>query len=148
MRASPSRLRDTGRAMSQEDVEALHAVYERWGRGDFWTPEVFDPDVEVIWGADIPDVGTYRGLAGLEKGVREFLTAWEEIEWAADQIVDVGEQVLVLATARGRGKGSGLKTETQFAHVWTMQGGKATKIVAYTDRAEALKAVGLTGPLS
>jgi ketosteroid isomerase-like protein len=124
-------------------VEILQAVYERWGRGDFWTPEVFDPEVEVVWGADMPDVGTYRGLAGLEKGVREFFTAWDEVAWAADEILDVGETVLVLATARGRGRGSGLETETKFAHVWTMCDGKATRIVAYTNQAEARAAVGL-----
>ena len=129
--------------MSQENVEKLRAVYERWGRGDFWTPEVFDADVEVVWGADMPDTGTYHGLGGLEEGAREFFKAWDEVAWSADEIVDVDERVLVLATARGRGRGSGLATDTQFAHVWTMRDGKATRIVAYTDRAEALKAVGL-----
>jgi hypothetical protein len=30
--------------MSQENVEALTSVYERWGVGDFWTPDIFDAD--------------------------------------------------------------------------------------------------------
>lgn len=103
---------------------------------------MFDPDVEVVWGAAIPGVGTYHGLAGLEQGVREFLAAWETIAWEADEITEVGDRVLVLATARGRGAGSGLELETEFAHVWTMRDGKATRLVAYTDRAEALRVVG------
>lgn len=129
--------------MSAEDVDILRAIYERWGRGDFWTPEVFDPDVEVVWSADIPGVGTYHGLAGLTEGMLDFLEAWESVGWTADELIDVGDRVVVLATARGRGKGSGVEAETKFAHVWTMRAGKATKIAAYTDRAEALKAVGL-----
>ena len=129
--------------MSQENVETLRAVYERWGRGDFWTPEVFDSDVEVVWGADMPDTGTYYGMAGLEEGIREFFKAWDQVAWEADEIIDVGERVLVLATARGRGRGSGLETETRFAHIWTMRDGRAIRIAAYTNPAEALKAVGL-----
>jgi uncharacterized protein len=129
--------------VSHEDVEVLRAVYERWARGDLWTPEVFDPRVEVIWGADMPDVGTYHGLDGLERGTREFLTAWERVGMHADEFIESGDKVVVLATARGRGKGSGVQTETEFAHVWTMRNGKAISIAAYFDRAQALKAAGL-----
>ena len=116
--------------MSQENVEVLRAVYERWERGDFWTPEVFDSDVEAIWGPDIPGFGTYHGLAGLEEGWREFLAAWEEVTLRADQFIEVGNGALVLATARGRGRGSGVETETKFAHAWAMRDGKGTRIAA------------------
>lgn len=58
--------------MSREDIEILCAVYERWSRGDFWTPEVCDPDVET----GVLDVRTGRGLAGLETGIREWFKAW------------------------------------------------------------------------
>jgi len=126
-------------------VEVLRAVYERWGHGDLWTPEVFDPEVEVVWGADIPDVGTFHGLEGLEKGTREFLTAWDEVGMHAHEFIEAGDAVLVFATARARGRGSGVETETEFAHVWTMRDGKAIRIAAYFDRAEALKAAGLSG---
>jgi len=61
----------------------------------------------------------------------------------ADEFIDVGDTVLVLATARGRGKASGVKTVTKFAHIWTMREGKATRIAAYMHRPEALKALGL-----
>jgi hypothetical protein len=29
--------------MSQENVEVLRAVDARWGAGDFWTPDIYDP---------------------------------------------------------------------------------------------------------
>ena len=29
-------------------------VYEKWGAGDFWTPEIFDPEVEVVWAGEMP----------------------------------------------------------------------------------------------
>jgi hypothetical protein len=34
-------------------VAILRAVYARWARGDFWTPEVVDPEVEVVWARDM-----------------------------------------------------------------------------------------------
>ena len=131
--------------MSQEDVETLSAVYERWGRGDFWTPEVFDPDVEVVWNADMPDTGTYHGLAGLEEGVREFFKAWDEV--ASGGRRDRRRRRRECSCSQplaGGGAAAGSRPRRKFAHVWTMRDGKATRIAAYTNRLEALRAVGLS----
>jgi hypothetical protein len=84
--------------MSHENVEALRLVYERWSGGDFWTPEIFDPDVEVVWDG-LVDVGTYRGLDGFEQSVRKFFSAWDEMRMAVE-------------------------VAAKFAHVWTMRAGK------------------------
>jgi ketosteroid isomerase-like protein len=130
--------------MSQENVEILRAVYGRWRLGDVWTPEVFDPDVEVVWAADIPDADTYHGLAGLEQSARRWLKAWDELRIQAEEFVDLGERVLVLITISGRGKDSSIEAEGKYAHVWTMRDGKATRFAGYTDWAEALEAVGLS----
>jgi ketosteroid isomerase-like protein len=145
-RAAAERLaEERGYAMSQEDVELLHSIYHQWERGHFWTPEIFAPDVEVVWAADMPDVGTYHGLAGLEEGAREYFAAWDTTRMEAEKFIDLGEQVLVLITAYGRGKASSIETEVKGAHIWTLQDGKATRLVGYSERATALKALGLEG---
>jgi ketosteroid isomerase-like protein len=41
--------------------------------------------------------------------------------------------------------GSGVEIRQQLAHLDTFRTGKVTRIVTYTDRAEALEAVGLRG---
>jgi ketosteroid isomerase-like protein len=128
--------------MSQQDVEALRAVYERWGRGDLWTPEVFDPAVEVVWAADIPDTGTDHGLAGLTESTRRWLSAWEDLRVVAEEFVDLGERVLVLITLHGRGKDSGIQSEGRYAHVWTMRNGKAVRFEGYSDWDTARAAAG------
>jgi len=69
--------------MAHDNVEALRVVYERWSHGDFWTPEIFDPDVEVVWDPGVLDVGTHRGLEGLEQSLRAFLSAWDEVRMTA-----------------------------------------------------------------
>jgi hypothetical protein len=94
---------------------------------------VFEPDVEVVWAADIPDMDVYRGLARLEDSLREWFSVWDSMRMQAEQLIDLGEQVLVLLTAHGRGKGSTVETEGRYAHLWTMRDGRATRIVGYTD---------------
>jgi ketosteroid isomerase-like protein len=130
--------------MSQENVAALKAVYARWGAGDFWTPDIFDPDVEVVWAEELPDATrTARGLSALEKGIRNWLASWDECRWAADEFIPVKGGVLGLFTARGRGKGSSVEVEAHWAHLWTFAHGRATRVEGFIDQAEALETVGL-----
>jgi hypothetical protein len=105
--------------MSLQDVEALRAVYERWGRGDFWTPEIFDHDVEVVWSPEIPDISVARGLAAVEESIRDWLSAWENLRMEAERLIDLGEdRILVLVAAYGRGKGSGVEVVGgEYAHL-------------------------------
>ncbi len=131
--------------MSQENVEALKAVYERWGAGDFWTPEIFDPDIEVVWAGEMPDLPKGgRGLSAVETSMRTWLAAWDEYRWEADSFISLQEdRVLVFITARGRGKGSSVDVEAHWAHLWTLREGKATRVEGFIDQAEARKAAGL-----
>ena len=124
--------------MSQENVEVLRAVYERWGRGDFWTPEVFDPDVEAVWATDVPDLGTSHGLHELSESFRGWVSALGEVRWKAEELIDLpGDRVLVLMTTHARGRGSGIETEGKYAHIWTFRDGKATRIEGFIDWASA-----------
>ena len=131
--------------MSQErNLEALRSVYARWAVGDFWTPEIFDSDVEVVWAEPMPDATrTARGLSALTAGIRNWLAAWDDCRWAADEFIAVQGAVLVLFTARGRGKGSSVDVVAHWAHLWTFDDGKATRIEGFVDQAEALQVVGL-----
>ena len=131
--------------MSQENVKALQSVYARWAVGDFWTPEIFHPDVEVLWARPMPDAKrTARGLPELAAGMRNYLAAWDDARWEADEFIAVqGGRVLVLLTARGRGKGSSVDVQARWAQLWTFHEGKAIRLEGFVDQAEALKAAGL-----
>src|SRR6478609_7942500 len=131
--------------MSQENVVALKAVYAKWAVGDFWTLEIFHPDIEVVWAEEMPDAKrSARGLSELETGMRNWLAPWDDFRWAADEFIPVEGGVLVLFTARGRGKGSTVEVEAHWAHLWTLREGKATRVEGFLDRAEALEAAGLS----
>jgi ketosteroid isomerase-like protein len=135
--------------MARENVQALKAVYARWETGDFWTPEIFADDAEVMWAQEIPEAGeAERGLAAVTAGMKNWLSAWDECRWKADEFIPAGDQVVVFFTARGRGKGSTVEVEARWAHLWTFRDGKATRVEGFTDRAEALEAAGLSSARS
>jgi ketosteroid isomerase-like protein len=54
------------------------------------------------------------------------------------------DKVFLWLRFSGHGEGSGIPVEMELAHVITMRGGRAARIVEYFDRAEALKAAGLS----
>jgi ketosteroid isomerase-like protein len=90
----------------------------------------------------------YRG----ENDVRAFLDAewlagWDSHEAGVDEVIDAGDRVVVFWWQRRTGRGSGVPVELNSAQVWTVRDGKVTRIDNYTDRAEALEAVGLSDPV-
>jgi ketosteroid isomerase-like protein len=127
----------------QDHIEALKAVYADWGKGNFWTPEIFAPDVEIVWADEMPDQVTAHGLSEVAAGIRNWLAPWENMRWIADEYIPVEDGVLVLFTARGMGKGSTVEVEAKWAHLWTFREGKAKHVQGFRDQAEGRRAAGL-----
>jgi ketosteroid isomerase-like protein len=56
--------------MTQENVETIRAVYDRWGEGDFRASvELFDPQVVIVMHPELPDAGDSVVVAMLQRGV-------------------------------------------------------------------------------
>lgn len=129
--------------MSQTNVDALRGVYERWARGDFWTPEIFDPQVQTIFSADLPDVDVGVGLDGLEANLKNYLSAWKDVRMAAEDFRDVGDSVVVIFRWSGTGRTTGIHFGEQRAHIWTFRNAKAIRLEGYISVSAALGAMGL-----
>jgi len=130
--------------MSQENVEAVRAVYERWSQGDFRSSlDVLDPHASFVVRPEFPDAGTYRGLARIEEYTRGFLEPWTRITIEAEEIADAGDSVVVALRQCGVGRGSGIVTEFRYFHVWSFRGRKAIRLENIRERAQAFEAVGL-----
>jgi ketosteroid isomerase-like protein len=132
--------------MSGTDIEIVRSVYERWGRGDFATPDVFDPDVQTIWADEIPGLNESRGLAALGASVRTWLEAWERCSIEAESLHEGDGCVVVLYLAHARHRGSTTELDWRGAHVWTMRDGKAIKLQAFIDPQEAAADAGIVLP--
>ena len=133
--------------MSQETVELVRSILADWERGDYSSNDWAHPEIEFVV-PDGPTPGTWRGLAGMAEGWRDFLSAWEDFRAVIEGCRGLDDgRVLVLGRWRGRGKTSGLEVKQMTAKATTLfhiREGKVTKLVVYFDRERALADLGLS----
>ena len=132
--------------MSQENVEILRGLFEHWATGDL-TAHCFDPDVEYSRiGAETPDLeGRWLGRDELSTAMRDYLREFSDLRIEAERIIDLGgDRVLVLSRHTARGKQSGVPIEHEIGDLFTLRDGRVVHYDSYWDRAEALKAAGLS----
>jgi ketosteroid isomerase-like protein len=135
--------------MSQENVELVRRSHEAFNRGveallsgGFLSPE-------FVWDlspSGIPGLGVYRG----HDEVRSFLEddwfqafPFEEWELEVEELIDHGEQVIVMTRQRGRGQTSGAGAELELASIFTLRDGQIVRVETHLDREKALEAAGL-----
>ena len=151
--ADPPRLpllRDTARAMSQENVEVVRRFIEALEltqtSGD-WQPVLaeVDPDVQID-DLDISlDTELYRGRDRVSKWVGVWSDAWESWRVEDVQVRPVGDdRAIALFLMVVRGKGSGIELSRRDALVCTLRAGKIAEVGYYNDQHQALEAVGLS----
>jgi ketosteroid isomerase-like protein len=132
--------------MASANLDLVRSIHAAWERGDYSSVEWAHPEIEFVI-ADGPSPGSWTGLAGMEEGWRDFLSAWEELRIEVDEYRELdGERILVLVHFSARGKTSGLELEqmkAKGAELFHVRGGKVTRAVAYWDRERALADLGL-----
>jgi ketosteroid isomerase-like protein len=135
--------------MSQENIDRLRAGYEAFGGAGEYDIDFLLPDFELHQASSIIDTaGVFRGREALRDVMRELEESFEQLSFEAEKFIEApGGEVVVFIYARGRGRGSRLEIDNHIAHVWTFRDHKAALMVVYEDPAEALEAIGLTGPL-
>ena len=88
--------------MSQENVEKLRVTHEAFlaGKSDFGA-ELLDPEIE--WDASespvLDNSGVYRGIEGVRQFWREWLAAWETVQFKYE-LIDAGDRVVALIDQR------------------------------------------------
>jgi uncharacterized protein len=130
--------------MSQENVEVVERLAPAFNRRDLSAFfELLDPDVEWVPLLAVLEGRVYRGHEEVRKWIEDLAADWEFFEVYYDELHDLGDQVLALGGWRGRGRASGVELGDRPA-TWLLdlQGGKVTRLQTFTDRAEALEAVG------
>jgi ketosteroid isomerase-like protein len=131
--------------MSQEDVERLRTAFDNFlaGKSEFGA-ELLDPDVE--WDASdlVFDLsGVYHGPAAVRQYWRDWLAAWETVQFEYELIV-VGDCVVALIDQRMRGRSSGIEVPLgKYAHLYTFKDGLIIRWKLYMRQSDALEALGL-----
>jgi ketosteroid isomerase-like protein len=86
----------------------------------------------------------YRGCEGVERFVADMSENWEELQIVPEEFRDLGDRVLTRSRLKGRGKGSGAPVDQPTATILDFRGDRIWRLRAYFDRAEGLRAAGLS----
>jgi ketosteroid isomerase-like protein len=133
--------------MSAENVAIVRKAFEAFNREDLdGVVAMCDPAVEWFPPAELPSPTVYHGHQGVRDAIGEMIELFNELQAEPEQLIDVGNQVVVLFVWGGQGKGSGLSLGQfgQQAGVFTMRAGKAIKVEWYLNRVAALQAAGMS----
>jgi ketosteroid isomerase-like protein len=137
--------------MSQENVEIVLRLAEGFQHRQH--EKAFDSyDPEIEWDASnaaemVPDLaGVYRGHEGVRTYWRRWLSAWSDLHFEIEDIVDGGDEiVLLIRNQRQWGRHSGIATESPpYGMVFTLRNGKVIRWRGYPDQESALEAAGLS----
>jgi ketosteroid isomerase-like protein len=124
------------------DVEHDWSTPEREAAAVTAFLELLDPAIVYIAEAGQPSSVAYRGMAEirrlLEAGGRE----WQCCRYRLEEAREVsGDRVLATGRVIARTRSSASRVNLAFAHVWTVRGGRAIRLEAYDDLADALTAL-------
>ena len=97
----------------------------------------------MIPGSDTTDTKHYVGVEAISEYTRGLLPAWENFSMTADELLEVENSVVVAVRQRGVGRESGAAGEMTHTAVWTFRGRKCVRLETFSNRADALSAVGL-----
>jgi ketosteroid isomerase-like protein len=124
------------------NAEIVRASYDALNRGDIaGALEPLDPDVEWRESPVLPESDTYKGLDAVRGLLLHFLDSWDEFRQEVEESMSERDRVLVFLHLSARGRESGVAVDAHYAHLWTMAEGKAVRVDAFYDRAEALEAL-------
>ncbi len=133
--------------MSHADVEFVREGYEALARGDMETfttlsREHLGPDFEFhhVW-----DGRVFRGFEGTMEWISDTRETWEDYSQEVEEMIELGDDVVVVLRISARGGGSGVPVAQELAVLWTFEHGKAIKARSFTSREEALEAAGVAG---
>jgi ketosteroid isomerase-like protein len=131
--------------MSQENVELARHFYAVLNAEGFNNTEnLVHPDIEFIDSPTLPDASRYVGEAAVRGFGEEAMERGWDGHWWVQEILDAGDEVVVVWQMRGRSAhGGGFPFDETVAHVCLFEDGKVRRVRAFLSRAEALEAAGL-----
>jgi ketosteroid isomerase-like protein len=128
--------------VSDENVTIVRRIYDSLDDPDESVWALWHPDVEFdvskdVWGPLVGG-GHYRGVDGVRRWMRDLYGAWEHMELEVEELIDAGDQVVLVQCVRGRGRLSGIEIEYRPAGIWTIREERIVRVVWFASREEAL----------
>ena len=125
---------DLNRAMRDPSGERLTAFIDQ-----YW-----HPDGVYVNPPDAPEPGAHEGTEAVRRQIWRWVEPYPDLQIEPQEIQTSGNRAFVWVRFSGHGAGSGVPIEMEVANVLTVEDGKIRRNEAYTERADALEAAGLS----
>jgi ketosteroid isomerase-like protein len=126
---------------------AVRLGLEATNRRDFQAAfALFHPDIELIASGTFITLGYDSVFRGREERIRfqeRWHAEWGQFRFEPDELIDLGDRVLVVGRVTGSGLSSGAAVDNDWADLFTISAGKAIREQVFFDHSEALEAAGL-----
>lgn len=118
-------------------IETVRSIYSAFARGDVPTVMAqLAPDVEWVTPPTLPwSKGHYRGHDGVGDYFGSFMGALGDPCIDVQELVQQGDRVISLGIERATAKSTGRSFAARFAHVWTFERGKISRMEGIIDTA-------------
>jgi len=127
-------------------AEVVRGLYAAFARGDviavlgsFAENIVWNEAENFIYADGNPYVGPQAILNGI---FMRLPTEWEGFTVTPSEFVAEGDRVAVTGRYTGTHRATGKAINSQFAHFWTLSGGKVVAFQQYTDTLQAAQVAG------
>jgi ketosteroid isomerase-like protein len=117
------------------NLPTIQGAYDAFARGDVpGVLGILGPDIAWTEAEGFPYGGTYIGPQAVLEGVFMRLgTEWDGFTAVPDEFIDGGDAIVATGKYTGVYRATGKKFQADFAHVWKMKDGKATRFTQYVD---------------
>jgi ketosteroid isomerase-like protein len=127
--------------------DAFRRAVEAINRGDLEAAFALIPsDYEMVTPPDLGALGfdpVYRGRAGRLRFHRQWMAELGEWRNEPEEILDLGDLLLLLGHMKGTGASSGLGFDSEVAFLFILSGGRVVREEEFRSHAEALEAAGV-----
>jgi ketosteroid isomerase-like protein len=132
--------------MSRQNIALVRDIFDAVGQhGDLEAAlGSMAPDVEwdmsgvVGW----PEERVYRGIEAIREFLETWIASWRDWHFETEEITDLGAGVFVAIREWGFGADSGASVEQRRFLVWWLRDGRTVRVEMFSQRGEALEAVG------
>lgn len=124
-------------AALEGNAAIVRSIYDAFAAGDLDTVRLA-LDLEIVWleaeGFPYADGNPYVGPEAVLEGVYARLVGeWDGFSEEIEGVLDAGDSVVTTGYYAGVYRATGGLLRAQFAHVWTLSGGKVVRFQQYTD---------------
>jgi uncharacterized protein len=125
--------------VSRSNVELARRAVKAFEERDMDAiEELCTPDIEFDWSRRLLDPTITRGYDGVRRFFEEVDGIFDEIVFEEEEILELGDEVLVVSIGHFRGRTSGVDVTARGANLWTIRNGKLARFRFYQSKEDAL----------